>query len=238
MKFLPTLLCTFLFTVACSKEVQQTDLAAEAMARAKTAEADIYAPRIYQKAERLFDKMNNVLEADNISEANNLATKVIDVANNATRIARKNKAMMLITQLSQALARYNKDTKKQANKLLTDATVAYKEGENDPHLPINLNVYEDLEDIYNILQGYDRAIALAEKGLSLLNIEKSDYEKYNVVLGDTLWGISYKKYNTPLLWPKIWDINRSIIKNPDLIFPGQQLEIPTKEDPLKNPLYK
>ena len=53
---------------------------------------------------------------------------------------------------------------------------------------------------------------------------------YSVVKGDCLWKISSVKYNTPYLWPAIWDANKSDINNPDLIYPGQVLKIPKVSD--------
>jgi nucleoid-associated protein YgaU len=44
---------------------------------------------------------------------------------------------------------------------------------------------------------------------------------------DCLWNIAKKPdiYNDPFAWPKIWHNNQEQIKNPDLIYPGQQLKI-------------
>ncbi len=50
---------------------------------------------------------------------------------------------------------------------------------------------------------------------------------YKVVRGDSLWGISAKPviYNNPYQWPLIYKANKATIKDPDLIQPGQRLEI-------------
>ncbi|MEI8134004.1 MAG: LysM peptidoglycan-binding domain-containing protein [bacterium] len=44
---------------------------------------------------------------------------------------------------------------------------------------------------------------------------------------DCLWNIAKKPeiYGDPFAWPKIWHANSDQIKNPDLIYPGQQLKI-------------
>ncbi len=51
---------------------------------------------------------------------------------------------------------------------------------------------------------------------------------YTVVSGDHLWGISEMGdiYGTPYSWPLIYKANANQITDADLIFPGQDLEIP------------
>ncbi len=53
---------------------------------------------------------------------------------------------------------------------------------------------------------------------------------YSVVKGDCLWKISSANYNTPYLWPAIWEANRSEIIDPNLIYPGKVLKIPLIND--------
>jgi len=50
--------------------------------------------------------------------------------------------------------------------------------------------------------------------------------KHTVIPRDTLWWISDKWYQDPVLWPSIYEINKSEINNPDLIYPGQKFDIP------------
>lgn len=51
---------------------------------------------------------------------------------------------------------------------------------------------------------------------------------YTVVKGDCLWYIARRKefYGNGFAWPKIYEANRSQIKNPDLIYPNQSFKIP------------
>lgn len=47
--------------------------------------------------------------------------------------------------------------------------------------------------------------------------------RYVVKQGDTLWGISGKYLYRPWQWSRLWGANRSKIRNPDRIYPGQVL---------------
>lgn len=55
---------------------------------------------------------------------------------------------------------------------------------------------------------------------------KTFYDSYVVVKGDCLWNISRKFYGAGKMYTKIYNANTDIIKNPNLIYPGQILKIP------------
>jgi nucleoid-associated protein YgaU len=51
-------------------------------------------------------------------------------------------------------------------------------------------------------------------------------EYYIIKSGDTLSAIAQKFYGKGSEYPRIFEANREIIKNPDLIYPGQKIRIP------------
>jgi nucleoid-associated protein YgaU len=51
---------------------------------------------------------------------------------------------------------------------------------------------------------------------------------YTVVAGDSLSRIAKREYGDANAWTRIYEANRDIIKDPDLIYPGQSLKIPAK----------
>jgi hypothetical protein len=63
-------------------------------------------------------------------------------------------------------------------------------------------------------------------------VYKAEYDAlpvtHTVTKGECLWWISEYKhvYNDPFMWPLIYKANRDKIKNPDLIYPGQQFDVP------------
>jgi len=53
-----------------------------------------------------------------------------------------------------------------------------------------------------------------------LTIKPDAPDRYVVVPGDTLWGISQRYTDSPWRWPDLWNLNREQIRNPHLIYPG------------------
>lgn len=50
---------------------------------------------------------------------------------------------------------------------------------------------------------------------------------YTVVEGDTLWDIAATHLGDATRWPEIYSLNQGVIgDNPDLIYPGQELQLP------------
>lgn len=54
----------------------------------------------------------------------------------------------------------------------------------------------------------------------------ADDRTYTVQSGDSLSKIAQREYGNASEWKKIYEANRGIISNPDLIHPGQVLTLP------------
>jgi len=103
--------------------------------------------------------------------------------------------------------------------------------------------YNEAKSLADACKEQDRALALVEEANQALQMsqdeiaaekakamnEKNDAaeatEMYTVVKGDSLWKISESKYADPFMWPLIYWANKAQIKDPDLIFPGQEFTI-------------
>ncbi len=53
-----------------------------------------------------------------------------------------------------------------------------------------------------------------------------EVQYYEIKKGDSLWKIAAKFYGNGSKYPQIFDANKEVIKDPDLIFPGQMIRIP------------
>ena len=81
----------------------------------------------------------------------------------------------------------------------------------------------------------EKAVLLAGniKGVEKVNDEaltapepEEETEFYTVKSGDSLSKIAKKYYGNAMKYPTIFEANREVIKDPDLIYPGQVLRIP------------
>lgn len=70
-------------------------------------------------------------------------------------------------------------------------------------------------------------VEITELGHKVGLLEEGAEPKYYVVKrGDNLWNIARGKYKEGVAWVKIFNANKEMIQNPDLIYPYQQFIIP------------
>jgi len=83
------------------------------------------------------------------------------------------------------------------------------------------------EQIYAASQVPARAAAIAEQIYTdALVIHHEPARRYTVQPGDTLSSIAQRFYGSPADWPGLYQANRSAIKNPNVIYPGEVLNVP------------
>jgi nucleoid-associated protein YgaU len=95
----------------------------------------------------------------------------------------------------------------------------------------------DLGGKANSAESVEKAVLLAGnvKGVTEVKIENMDapapapeVEYYTIVSGDSLSKIAKSFYANAMDYPKLFEANREVIKDPDLIYPGQKIRIPPK----------
>ncbi|MCS7000087.1 MAG: LysM peptidoglycan-binding domain-containing protein [Candidatus Kapabacteria bacterium] len=90
------------------------------------------------------------------------------------------------------------------------------------------------EKIAVLPEFFDRMITARRDIQSLLDRKPAAKNKYVVrpwsESRDCLWNIAgnTEVYGDPFLWPKIWQANTDLIRNPDIIQPGWELSVPPK----------
>ena len=66
------------------------------------------------------------------------------------------------------------------------------------------------------------ATAPAESGGDM-KLQENAPSRYTVKRGDTLWAISGRFLKNPWKWADLWGVNKDLVKNPHLIYPGDVL---------------
>jgi nucleoid-associated protein YgaU len=84
-------------------------------------------------------------------------------------------------------------------------------------------------------EALEKAVLIAGNAMGVSNVnvdamknpgESAGVEYYIIKSGDTLSAIAQHFYKDANKYPKIFEANREVIKDPNLIFPGQKIRIP------------
>ncbi|MCP4007927.1 MAG: peptidoglycan-binding protein LysM [Proteobacteria bacterium] len=86
---------------------------------------------------------------------------------------------------------------------------------------------------------WEKVILMAGNVLGISEVQADELEVeddsapaavyYTIVKGDTLWGIASEHLGNGSRHPEIFEANREVIKDPNLIYPGQKIRIPVGE---------
>lgn len=74
--------------------------------------------------------------------------------------------------------------------------------------------------------GNAEGVGRVDEDIEVEEDDEKDSEMYVVKSGDTLWAISQEAYGDGNRYPEIFEANKPMLKDPDMIFPGQVLRIP------------
>jgi nucleoid-associated protein YgaU len=82
---------------------------------------------------------------------------------------------------------------------------------------------KDVPDFSNVQGGSAPDFSNVQGGSSST---AASSKAYVVVSGDSLSKIAQREYGNANQWPRIYEANRDLLKDPDKIYPGQKLRIP------------
>ena len=211
-----------------------------------------FAPEAIEETLKELDNANSNLDEkkikeafSNISQAENsfklaslktkkgLATEGIEILENLlSRIANSKYKESYIDDINKATALLS-SSKELLNKELFDESIIKSDDAtkllNSIILTIEKEEKAEKKNEKILAKAIDRKEIKEVKGVNeKKEIVFSEYVvKYNPKKPDCLWRIAYQVYKDARLWPLIYIANRDKIRDPDLIFPGQKLIIPT-----------
>ncbi|MGL5436615.1 MAG: LysM peptidoglycan-binding domain-containing protein, partial [Lachnospiraceae bacterium] len=110
--------------------------------------------------------------------------------------------------------------------LVQSVEVIEKAGEEgDKYITLKLLEYKGVGKRYVAVVQAETTVA-QEDTAQPENPAVTENKTHTVVSGDTLWGIAKKYYGNGAMYTKIYEANSGLIKNPNLIYPGQVFTIP------------
>lgn len=110
--------------------------------------------------------------------------------------------------------------------LIEELTIKEKAGEEgDKYIAFKLLEYKPFGKKIPV-EPLDSKKGVKKKASSSVQTNPKSVGSYVVQKGDTLWSIAKKYYGSGTQYIKIYNSNKSTIKHPNLIYPGQKLKIP------------
>lgn len=111
--------------------------------------------------------------------------------------------------------------------LISSMGVVEKAGEEgDKYISLELLEWREFNKKSIVIKTENNQATSTKENATTQTNPKATTKTYVVKSGDTLWGIAKTYYGNGVEYPKIFNANRNIIKNPNLIYPGQKLVIP------------
>lgn len=92
--------------------------------------------------------------------------------------------------------------------------------------PVKINFNLNLKEYVNQTANISTVAAASSVSDPALTTAAIGSDTYTVVKGDCLWNIAKSYYGSGSQYTKIYNANKDIIDNPNLIYPGQTLTIP------------
>jgi len=247
--------CLFVALYGCVKPpIKEIADAEVALAAARSIGAENYLKEAYKDVEKKLDearlmaeeqkyKPARILALESANEARQIKSQAERVKEKARKDAEKALATThkAICELEEKRA-INYDIEEYMA-ILNLFREVQKEYDEERYLQV-IEKAGSITQRCNALQKKAREIEAQKKG-ELLRLEKAkqlkkaeglveekkkkvEIKEHVVQFGECLWKICQEAqvYNNPLIWPIVYKANRSQIRDPDLIYPGQRIIIP------------
>jgi nucleoid-associated protein YgaU len=105
-------------------------------------------------------------------------------------------------------------------------SIKVTEQDNVLYIDGQVSSAKDKDDLWKIYNEIDPDYRAGDARLNIEVVQTGGMEEYTVKKGDSLSKIAS---NYGIRWKDIFEANKDIIKNPDLIQPGWKLKIPSKK---------
>lgn len=128
------------------------------------------------------------------------------------------------------------DSAEEASDKLREKLTGVNPGVSDLDVKFDDGVVS-LEGKADSAEAMEKAVLIAgnTQGVTEVNIDKletptpaEDVQYYTIESGDSLSKIAQQFYGNAMDYTKLFEANREVIEDPDLIYPGQKIRVPAK----------